>query len=46
LIKHWFAIHRIYHDTQYGFSIQNDYALFERLMLENNQAGHYIKKSK
>ena len=33
------SIHRIYHDTQYGFSIQNDNALFERLILEINQAG-------
>ena len=33
------SIHRIYHDTQYGFSIQNDNELFERLILEINQAG-------
>ena len=30
---------RIYHDTQYGFPLSEDYALFERLMLEINQAG-------
>lgn len=33
------SIHRIYHDTQYGFPIQNDNELFERLVLEINQAG-------
>lgn len=32
-------VHRIYHDTQYGFSIDNDDELFERLVLEINQAG-------
>lgn len=32
-------IHRIYHDTQYGFPIKNDDELFERLVLEINQAG-------
>jgi len=30
---------RIYHDTQYGFPLKDDNALFERLMLEVNQAG-------
>ena len=30
---------RIYHDTQYGFPLSEDYLLFERLMLEINQAG-------
>ncbi len=30
---------RVYHDTQYGFPISDDNALFERLMLEINQAG-------
>lgn len=30
---------KIYHDTQYGFPIQNDDELFERLVLEINQAG-------
>ena len=28
-----------YHDKQYGFPIENDNALFERLVLEINQAG-------
>jgi DNA-3-methyladenine glycosylase I len=32
-------VHRIYHDTQYGFPIQNDDELFGRLVLEINQAG-------
>ena len=32
-------IHRIYHDTAYGFPIDNDDELFERLVLEINQAG-------
>lgn len=32
-------IHRIYHDTAYGFPINNDNELFERLILEINQAG-------
>ncbi len=31
--------HRLYHDTQYGFPLDDDNALFERLMLEVNQAG-------
>jgi DNA-3-methyladenine glycosylase I len=30
---------RRYHDTQYGFPLQEDHALFERLVLEINQAG-------
>lgn len=30
---------REYHDTQYGFPLEQDDALFERLMLEINQAG-------
>jgi DNA-3-methyladenine glycosylase I len=30
---------RIYHDTQYGFSLNDDNLLFERLILEINQAG-------
>src|SRR5688500_18681762 len=30
---------RIYHDTQYGFPLQDDKLLFERLILEINQAG-------
>jgi len=32
-------VHRIYHDTQYGFPIENDNELFGRLILEINQAG-------
>lgn len=32
-------IHRIYHDTAYGFPIEDDSELFERLILEINQAG-------
>lgn len=31
--------HGPYHDTQYGFPIQEESALFERLILEINQAG-------
>lgn len=31
--------HGPYHDTEYGFPITDDNALFERLMLEVNQAG-------
>lgn len=32
-------VHRIYHDTAYGFPIEDDDELFERLVLEINQAG-------
>ena len=32
-------VHRIYHDTAYGFPINDDNELFERLVLEINQAG-------
>ncbi|MCB9343302.1 MAG: DNA-3-methyladenine glycosylase I [Saprospiraceae bacterium] len=32
-------VHRIYHDTQYGFPIHSDDELFGRLILEINQAG-------
>ncbi len=32
-------VHRIYHDTQYGFAINDDNELFGRLILEINQAG-------
>lgn len=32
-------LHREYHDTQYGFPITDDNALFGRLILEINQAG-------
>jgi hypothetical protein len=30
---------RLYHDTTYGFPLHDDDALFERLILEINQAG-------
>jgi len=33
------VIHKVYHDTQYGFPIHNDDELFARLVLEINQAG-------
>ena len=33
------SLHRIYHDTQYGFQINSDNELFGRLILEINQAG-------
>ena len=32
-------VHRIYHDNFYGFPIDDDDELFERLILEINQAG-------
>lgn len=32
-------LHRVYHDTAYGFPLEDDDALFERLILEINQAG-------
>lgn len=32
-------LHAAYHDTQYGFPLQDDAALFGRLILEINQAG-------
>jgi DNA-3-methyladenine glycosylase I len=32
-------VHRIYHDQAYGFPILDDHELFERLVLEINQAG-------
>lgn len=32
-------VHRIYHDQFYGFPIDDDNELFERLILEINQAG-------
>jgi DNA-3-methyladenine glycosylase I len=31
--------HGPYHDTEYGFPVRDEHALFERLMLEVNQAG-------
>jgi DNA-3-methyladenine glycosylase I len=33
------AVHAPYHDAEYGFPIRDESALFERLMLEVNQAG-------
>ncbi len=33
------TFNRNYHDTQYGFPLNNDNLLFERLILEINQAG-------
>lgn len=33
------TFHKIYHDTQYGFPLHDDNLLFERLVLEINQAG-------
>jgi DNA-3-methyladenine glycosylase I len=33
------TLHKDYHDTQYGFPLHEDATLFERLMLEVNQAG-------
>jgi DNA-3-methyladenine glycosylase I len=33
------ALHKAYHDLQYGFPIHNDNELFCRLVLEINQAG-------
>ena len=33
------TIHRDYHDTEYGFPINDDNLLFARLVLEINQAG-------
>src|SRR5215471_20668907 len=32
-------LHGLYHDTEYGFPTEDESALFERLMLEINQAG-------
>lgn len=32
-------LHRVYHDTKYGFPIDSDDELFGRLILEINQAG-------
>ncbi len=34
-----YQLHKIYHDTQYGFPIEDDSGLFGRLILEINQAG-------
>lgn len=33
------SVHQVYHDTQYGFPIEDDNELFCRLILEINQAG-------
>ena len=33
------SVNRIYHDSMYGFPIEDDNELFERLILEINQAG-------
>lgn len=33
------TFNKIYHDTQYGFPLDDDNLLFERLVLEINQAG-------
>jgi DNA-3-methyladenine glycosylase I len=33
------TFNRAYHDTEYGFPLDNDNLLFERLILEINQAG-------
>lgn len=33
------SVHRHYHDHEYGFPIEDDNALFARLVLEINQAG-------
>ena len=33
------TFNRVYHDTQYGFPLKDDNRLFERLILEINQAG-------
>jgi DNA-3-methyladenine glycosylase I len=32
-------LHKAYHDSEYGFPLRDDAALFERLVLEINQAG-------
>lgn len=36
---HDHPVHGPYHDNEYGFPLRNDNALFERLVLEINQAG-------
>lgn len=33
------TLHKLYHDTQYGFPLDSDDELFGRLILEINQAG-------
>lgn len=32
-------VHKLYHDNEYGFAIEDDNGLFARLVLEINQAG-------
>jgi DNA-3-methyladenine glycosylase I len=32
------ALHQAYHDTEYGFPVEDDNQLFGRLILEINQA--------
>ncbi|NLY35032.1 MAG: DNA-3-methyladenine glycosylase I [Alcaligenaceae bacterium] len=39
LPAHQPSVHRDYHDTQYGFPLDDDNELFGRLILEINQAG-------
>jgi 3-methyladenine DNA glycosylase Tag len=39
-------LHKEYHDKHYGFPIKDDDRLFERLMLEINQAGPNLEKLK
>lgn len=39
LPAHQPSVHRAYHDTQYGFPLDDDNELFGRLILEINQAG-------
>ena len=36
---HTHPLHQAYHDGEYGFPLRDDAQLFERLMLEINQAG-------
>jgi DNA-3-methyladenine glycosylase I len=38
-------LHKEHHDNHYGFPLQNDDQLFERLMFEINQAGFNLGKS-
>jgi DNA-3-methyladenine glycosylase I len=33
------TFNKVYHDNEYGFPLQDDHLLFERLILEINQAG-------
>lgn len=33
------TFNKVYHDNEYGFPLQDDHVLFERLILEINQAG-------